>query len=86
MVLKRLLIIQLIIYTVIIAFLAYLGVGDFAIYISLVTLAYLVTVTTAHPLPPSVRGVSTAIAIALLIVFLYFAVTRILEILGVLLP
>lgn len=77
------LMIQLILYASVIAFLAYLGVGDFAIYISLVTLIYLVTITVAYPLPPGTRRVAGVIAAVLVAVFLYFAVIRILEILGV---
>ncbi|WP_054853112.1 hypothetical protein [Vulcanisaeta distributa] len=83
MVLKRLLITQLVLYTVVIAFLAYLGVDDFAIYISLVTLIYLVTIITAHPLPPGTRRVANVVTAVLVAVFLYFAITRILQILGV---
>ena len=84
MVLKQLLIAQLVLYTAVIAFLAYLGVGDIAIYISLVTLVYLVTIVAAHPLPPGTRRVANVITAVLVAVFLYFAAIRILEILGVL--
>ncbi|MCG2869471.1 MAG: hypothetical protein L7H10_01835 [Vulcanisaeta sp.] len=83
MVLRRLLITQLVIYTVAIAFLAYLGVNDFAIYISLVTLAYLATILAYSPLPPKARTAANIVAAVLVAVFLYFAVIRILQILGV---
>jgi uncharacterized membrane protein YoaT (DUF817 family) len=83
MVLKRLLLTQLIIYTAVIAFLAYLGVGDFAIYISLVTLAYLTTILAYNPLPPGARGMANVVSAILVTVFLYFAITRILQILGI---
>lgn len=80
--LRRLLMIQTVLYGVVYAFLAYLRVNDLGIYVSMMTLMYITTVLVFSPLPRRLRIVNIVIIIALLTAFLYFAIIRIMEIMG----
>ncbi|WP_069807924.1 hypothetical protein [Vulcanisaeta thermophila] len=82
MVLKELLITQAILYGVAYAFLAYLRVSDLGIYVSIMALIYIVTMLIYSPLPRRLRLVNDVLITALVLAFLYFAITRIIAILG----
>ena len=83
MAIKRLLLIQATLYALAYSFLAYLGVSNPGIYVSFMTIIYVVTVMTHNPLPRRLRIINTIITVGLVTAFTYYAALQILKTLGV---
>lgn len=84
MALRELLIVQAVLYGIAYSFLAYLGVNDLGIYVSVMALIYITTVLIFSPLPKRLRIINNIIIAILVLAFLYFAIMRIIEIMGLL--
>lgn len=83
MAIKRLLLIQTTLYALTYSFLAYLGVSNLGIYITFMTIIYMLTITTHNPLPRRLRIINMIITISLITAFTYYAALQILKTLGV---
>lgn len=77
---RGLLMVQAALYGLAYSFLAYLGVGSPGVYVSVMAMIYLVTVTVYGPLPRRVRRINYAIAAALVAAFAYYAAIQIMNI------
>ncbi len=81
MALKTLLIAQHVLYAIVICFLAYLGNEEFDLYMSLITLIYIITTAIASPLPKRLKAIHRGLTAILLTIFFYFVSLRIYRVL-----
>lgn len=80
--LKDALITQVALTGLLLSFLYYLRVQSLSIYVSLYTIIYITTMMLAEPMPRRVRLLHIALSTVLVAIFTYFAVLRIMAILG----
>ncbi len=77
-----LLVVQAALYGIAYSFLAYLGVGSPGVYVSIMAIIYLVTVTAYGPLPRRVRRVNYVVTAALVAAFAYYAAIQLMKIIS----
>ncbi|ABW02250.1 hypothetical protein [Caldivirga maquilingensis] len=80
--LKELLVTQAVLYGIAYAFLAYLGVTNLGVYVTVTALIYITTVLVYSPLPRRLRIINNIITAALIIAFIYFTTIKIISILA----
>lgn len=80
--LKDALVTQVALTGLLLSFLYYLRVQSLSIYVSLYAIIYITTMMLAEPMPRRVRSLHIVLLTVLVAIFAYFAVLRIMAILG----